>query len=231
MSYCGDIHLHLGLDLDERLTIYMPVNHVSQLHFLVFILNRTFLKCGPSQVRVIDNSTAHVYCGIRLPWNMLSTGRKSDIIITIVPDSKSTVTLFYKAVLTPNIQTVTAVSDWALLNKSVYDNYFEKKFAHSIAFCVSFDRIIISEIILKEAIVFDVFDGPGKRSNTIHLRMDPSQPGLHIAQTTAFNIYIMIHEVNMIKNNTYILKLHSSTSNMQHCEYRYNQVKFIVYLL
>ena len=234
VSYCGNIHLPPGAALKNTLSIYMPVSHVSQLNFLVFILQRTFRKCGPDQMHVIDNLLARVYCGIRLPWNMISSGRKCDIIITITPNIISTVTLFYQAVHTPDIRTVIKVSDWALLKKSPVMDYEAINFAQSFSFCASYHSAIIAEInvIGNDSLEhITVFDGPGKHSNTLKLLHDSSKPDVYTTSTSAFNIYITIEHFKTKRNNITILNLQTKHSKMKHCKVRNNNLKLIDYFV
>ena len=99
--FCGNILILPISFINTKLSLRVIKNHILQFYFLLFIFDRTLDTCGPDKLHLIDKSmkTSHIYCGSRMPWELISTGRHCEIIIHVTSSSTSRMMLFYHAII------------------------------------------------------------------------------------------------------------------------------------
>ena len=206
-SFCGNIQILPVASLNAQLFLHVLRQHILQFQFISFDFYRTFQKCGPDELHLRDFSIhrTHVYCGVRVPWTIITTGRKCSIMIKISSGFTSTLKLFYNAIYKPHIDSVMMVGDWSVLREWLGNTFLQKTFAHSFTVSGSPYEIIHFSVIWRAANDSDnitVFDGPGSNSPIIMTLDKNVDPGVYKTTTSAYSMFILVKRIAYMYNAT-----------------------------
>ena len=214
--FCGNIHIRRGgASINTKLSLKVMEKHVLKFNFIIFNFHRTFEVCGPDNLHLTDHflDTTGVYCGLRMPWTMLSAGEWCNIIIDISSMLTSTMKLFYQTVHRHLIRRV-SVSNWLNLGGPITNVFIDKTVSHSISFTVFPYQTILTQVNWIDDLAANtvlVFDGPGQFSPVMFHLQHGTPTDVYNVTSSAFNTYILIsHQIN--KYDSTILNLHATIS-------------------
>ena len=215
-SFCGNVKILPILSMKATLYLRVIAKHIIRFNFFRFAFDRTYKLCGPDELYIKDHSmkNTHVYCGFRIPWSMLSTGRKCDIVIKVLSGSTSSMTLFYHAVYKPHIVRVMIVDVRFLLDRPLVKTFLYQAIAHIYTISSLPHNVIQLSVIWRRtegvhSII--VFDGPGSRSLIIMSLNHDTDGGVFNTTTSAYSMSILVeHTTNT--HNAPILKMKTSNA-------------------
>ena len=143
-TFCGHIHIPPKSPVDGTLYVTVQRNHLIQFNFLIFVFYRNFHICGPDELNLVDHSVnkTHVYCGCRMPWDMMSGGRDCDIILKVATGSSSMMVLFYHAIYKPHIDKMAVVNSVLLGKASLQNPFIHETIVHSFTFSALNHQVI-----------------------------------------------------------------------------------------
>ena len=224
--FCGNIRITPKSDLSIKLYLHVLRKHIIHFDFLQFLFRRSYHICGPDQLQILDQAekVTHVYCGCRLPWNIISTGRRCDIIVNVLSGSTSQMMLFYQAIYKSHITSVMFVSDWHMFKTPLIVPLLQKVQTYmfmlsALVFEVMHVNVVWTNNEGSENIT--IFDGPGRRSSIIMALDEKDDAGVYKTVTSVFSMVILVKKTMYRYDATQFHMKTVETKRMQRCKSAY----------
>ena len=226
-AFCGLINIPQLSSFHNKIYLHVLRKHVLQLHFLLFIFYRTFDVCGPDELKIIEypNKTS-VYCGSRLPWKMISTGRKCVILLKVLSGSTSRMTMFYHALYNLHISSVMVHDYWIPPTRPLPNTAHLQESAHGFTVIGLPYQVIFLELTWGRNEAFydiTVFDGPGSYSATILSLYEEVEQGVYNRATTAFSMYILVKYISYKFDKANITLESLNSIKTERCKTHFNE--------
>ena len=179
ITYCGVIASvrRTWSVFSEQINIIVAKKHSINLHFLIFNFEWVRYECEEHGLTVHDIANRNRFCGIRLPWIILTTGPSVQLEITALPnknyDFRMSYTHYKKQWLSVIYHKYTSLDERPLLKLSVmtdiliwYDYYLLVDPDHTMQ--------IELQYTYSENLNVLFYDGPGEKSKIL-FEIDDSQ--------------------------------------------------------
>ena len=227
VSFCSRINLMFIPPGTALYSIYSLSEHVILLDFLAFKFFRNFDDCGPDKVKVLDISIQekHMYCGRRVPWSILTGGRRADLVVDRSSNKLCRLSLFYTAKHFYRLYGVAEERVWNHPNINSPELFTGRIRANTFSLCVSSELKVVAEINwIKQSnsLTVAVYDGPGINSPCVFVADSTKLSGNYRASTSAFCIYVVIHHTAIGYEET-LLTIKSVSVNAKVCNIRTNE--------
>ena len=225
--FCGKIYLMLIPPGTTLYFIYSLSGHVILIDFLAFKFFRTFDDCGPDKVKVLDISIQekHMYCGRRVPWSILTGGRRADLVVDRSSNKFCRLSVFYTAKHFFRFNGVAEERVWGKPNINLPKSFAGRIRASTFALCVSSELKVLSEINwIKQSssLTVAIYDGPGIYSPCVFVADSTKPSGNYRASTSAFCVYVVIHHTAIGYEET-SLTIKTVSANAKVCNIRTNK--------
>ena len=227
VSFCSKIYLMFIPPGTTLYFIYSLSEHVILINFLAFKFFRTFDDCGPDKVNVLDISIQekHMYCGRRMPWSILTGGRRADLVVDRSSQKLCRLSVFYTAKHLYQLEGVAEERVWGYPNLNLPKSFAGGIRASTFSLCVSSELKVVAEITwIKQSnsLTVAVYDGPGIYSPCVFVTDFTKPSGNYRASTSAFCIYVVIHHTEIDYEET-SLTIKSVSVNAKVCNMRMNE--------
>ena len=226
VTFCGKL-TDVSRPPQTQVHITVLHQHVVLFKFMIFAFYRTIYLCGPDNVQITDvtMNQRHNYCGRRIPWSTLTTGRHGHVLITIHDNLRSTLSLFYSAQHFTHIHSILEETEWKSLNPHLETGFSKLLVAQSIVYCTSPHLITSVEIQWKQQNkLITIYDGPGRRSLST-LKISPSSnSGTYHALSSAYCLYILMEHASINMDETTI-NFGTQLSQPRKCPYKANPLR------